>query len=164
MPHLSLRISASADDVLTPCDDGTRSANCDDHHSSNCSTDKPSAEQTFSIESPAPSFLSRDLSVIFTSISVTGFLQCHVFNNLLPLVMSGRFAYVFAWRALYSHIVFLFAHWSLTERKLNILIAISPRRLNGLIFVWVIKKFGLIPFFNIHLFSPGCCLQLSSSA
>ena len=116
MPHLSLRISASADDVLTPCEDGTRSANCDDHHSSNCSPDKPSAEQTFSIESPAPSFLSSDLSVIFTSISGIGFLQCHAFNNLPPLVMSGRFAYVFAWRALYSHIAFLFAHWSLTER------------------------------------------------
>ena len=116
MPHLSLRISASADDVLTPCEDGTRSANCDDHHSSNCSPDKPSAEQTFSIESPAPSFLSSDLSVIFTSISGIGFLQCHAFNNLPPLVMSGRFAYVFAWRALYSHIAFLFAHWSLTEK------------------------------------------------
>ncbi len=164
MPHLSLRISASADDVLTPCEDGTRSANCDDHHFSNCSPDKPSAEQIFSIESPAPSFLSNDLSVIFKLISGIGFLQCHAFNNLHPLVMSGRFVYVFAWRALYSHIAFLFAHGFLTERKLNMLIAISPRRLNSLVFGWVIKKFGLIPFFSIHLFSPGCCLQLSSSA
>ena len=119
---MSLRISASADDVLTPREDGTRSANCEDHHSSNGSLDKPSVEQTFLIESPAPSFLSSDLSVIFTSISVIGFLQCHAFNNLLSLVMSGRFAYVLAWRALYSHIVFLFARWSLSERKLKYLL------------------------------------------
>ena len=163
MPHLSLRISASADDVLTPCEDGTRSANCDDHHSSNCSSDKPSAEQTFSIESPAPSFYSSDLSVIFTSISGIGFLQCHAFNNLLPLVMSGRFAYVFAWRALYSHIAFLFAHWSLTE-KVEHTYCNFTQTFEWFNFCLGIKKFGLIPFFNIHLFSPGCCLQLSSSA
>ena len=124
----------------------------------------PQRNKLFRSNHPLRVFYSSDLSVIFTSISGIGFLQCHAFNNLHPLVMSGRFAYVFAWRALYSHIAFLFALWSLIERKLNILIAISPRRLNGLIFVWVIKKFGLIPFFNIHLFSPGCCLQLSSSA
>ena len=123
----------------------------------------PQRNKLFRSNHPLRVFYSSDLSVIFTSISGIGFLQCHAFNNLYPLVMSGRCAYVFAWRALYSHIAFLFAHWSLTE-KVEHTYCNFTQPLNGLFFVWVIKNFGLIPFFNIQLFSPGCCLQLSSSA
>ena len=105
---MSLRISALADDVRDPCDDGTREANCVDHHFSNCSLDKPAAEQTSSIESPAPSFLSSDLSFIFTSISGLGLMPCHLLANMFRFFISGGFAYVSAARALYSHKALLF--------------------------------------------------------
>ena len=90
IPHLFLRISALADDVRDPCDDGTREANCVDHHFSNCSLDKPAAEQTSSIESPAPSFLSSDLSFIFTSISGLGLIPCHLLASMFRFFISGQ--------------------------------------------------------------------------